>query len=417
MKSRETKRRSFPVETANMAFTAISSNKLRSWLTIAVITIGITSLVGILTAVEAMRTSISDTYSKLGSNSMTITEEYFRSSGNKRSKNPPYITMAQARLFKERYDIPATVSIYASVAYNLRVEAGGKRTNPNIDIIGCDENMLVFKNFNLSKGRPFNTEDINAGRNYCIIGSGVGKSLYPEGDAVGNPVFIKGRRYTVVGEIDEMGNSGGRSIDNQIMIPYTNASASNISQNVLRFTVGILPYPETDEETASSEAVNIFRAVRRLAPYDENDFRIERMEAEIREMNKAMGAVTALAIIIGLITLTGAAVSLMNIMLVSVKERTREIGTIKAIGASSRQVKRQFLQEAIFIGEIGGAIGIITGIIAGNITAHFLDAPFTIPWGWMLSAMLLCIAVGILSGYIPAKRAAALDPIICLRHE
>lgn len=417
MKSRMKKKR-FLIETFHMALTAIFANRLRSWLTITVIAIGITSLVGALTAVDAIRSSINDTYSKLGSSSITITQQYsYTSSVKKRVKNPPYITMAQAKLFKDYYTTPSIVSIHSFVIDGIRAESGGKLTNPNINIIGCDENLLLFKNLTILKGRSFNIDDISAGRNYCIIGCDIANTLFPEKDAIGNQIFIKGHRYTIIGQLSETGYSANGNIDTQILIPYTNAAATNLTNNTLKFVIGILPDHYVKEETAASEAENIFRAVRRLAPYDENDFAIRRRETEIREMNSSMQTITILAITIGLITLTGAAVGLMNIMLVSVKERICEIGTRKAIGASSRQIRYQFLMEAVFIGETGGMIGIVTGIIAGNITAKFMDAAFVVPWGWILSALLLCVVVGIISGYIPAKKAASLNPIECLRHE
>ena len=205
-------------------------------------------------------------------------------------------------------------------------------------------------------------------------------------------------------------------MDDNILVPYTNALA-NLASSSPDFTIGILPDPSVSPETAATEAEMTFRAVRRLAPFDDADFRITRSEAVIEELNYTMRTLTIAAIVIGLVTLTGAAVGLMNIMLVSVRERTREIGTRKALGAASKRIKAQFLMESVIIGQTGGLIGIVAGILIGNIIAAVMQASFVIPWLWMLLAIALCMAVGILSGYIPAKRAAALDPIECLRYE
>lgn len=403
-------------ESIAMAIRAVKSNKLRSWLTVTIIALGITALVGILTAVDAIRSSVDETYSKLGATTITIHSKYTFPSDGKRIRNPLAVSRSQAELFKKYYGVNAVVSINADILSNIRAEAGTKRTNPIVTVIGCDENMLKFSRLKIAEGRDFSKDDISGGRSFCIIGSGVASSLFPDGRGVGNSVFVKGRRYTVVGIVEKTGNMAGGSIDDKILVPYTDALA-NLCESAPHFSIGILPATEADEAYAAEEARKTFRAVRRLSPYDGDDFEILRMEAEMERHNESMYAVTVLAIIIGLITLTGAAVGLMNIMLVSVKERTREIGTMKAIGASSDSIKKQFLLESVIIGETGGMIGIVAGIIAGNVTAAVMDANFTIPWLWMAAAFVLCIAVGILSGYLPAKRAAAMDPIECLRYE
>ena len=399
-----------------MAVRAVKSNRLRSWLTITIIALGITSLVGILTAVDAIRSSIIDTYSRMGTAAIIINSRYSYPSDMKRHRNPLYLSKVQAERFKEYYDVDATVSMYAVILSNARAESGAKRTNPTVTVVGCDDNMLATDNLSLAEGRNFKDADIRSGKSFCIIGSGVSSALYGDGPASGKPVFIKGRRYTVVGVAEKVGNMAGGSMDDRILVPYTNALA-DLCESAPDFTIKILPDAAVPEEFAASEARKNFRAARRLSPWDEDDFNIVRMEAEIRSQNESIYSITVMAMVIGLITLTGAAVGLMNIMLVSVKERTREIGTLKALGASSSGIRQQFLLESVLIGETGGIIGIVAGIVAGNITAAIMDAGFTIPWHWMAAAFVLCLAVGILSGYLPAKRAAALDPIECLRYE
>lgn len=403
-------------ETFAMAVRAVKSNRLRSWLTITIIALGITSLVGILTAVDAIRSSIIDTYSRMGTAAIIINSRYSYPSDMKRHRNPLYLSKVQAERFKEYYDVDATVSMYAVILSNARAESGAKRTNPTVTVVGCDDNMLATDNLSLAEGRNFKDADIRSGKAFCIIGSGVSSALYGDGPASGKPVFIKGRRYTVVGVAEKVGNMAGGSMDDRILVPYTNALA-DLCESAPDFTIKILPDAAVPEEFAASEARKNFRAARRLSPWDEDDFNIVRMEAEIRSQNESIYSITVMAMVIGLITLTGAAVGLMNIMLVSVKERTREIGTLKALGASSSGIRQQFLLESVLIGETGGIIGIVAGIVAGNITAAIMDAGFTIPWHWMAAAFVLCPAVGILSGYLPAKRAAALDPIECLRYE
>lgn len=404
-------------ENIDMALRAVRSNRLRSSLTIAIIALGITSLVGILTAVDSMDTTLKDAYSRMGAGIINIRSLYSMPADMGRIRNSREISRAQAERFADRYGTPATVSIYTTVLSGTRAEAGQRRTNPMTDIIAADGNYMKFNMLDISSGRGISKADVDGGRFYCVIGSNVANALFdPQEDPVGKTVHISGRAYIVIGVVSRVGNNAGGSMDDNILVPYTNALA-NLANSSPDFTIGILPDPSVSSGDAVTEAEMTFRAVRRLSPSDGSDFRISRSETVIEELNSTIRTLTIAAIIIGLVTLTGAAVGLMNIMLVSVRERTREIGTRKALGASSKRIRSQFLMESVIIGETGGAIGIAAGIIIGNIIAAVMEASFVIPWLWMLLALALCMGVGIFSGYIPAKRAAALDPIECLRYE
>ena len=410
------KRLTLTAENIDMAFRAVKSNRLRSALTVTIIALGITSLVGILTAVDSMDATLKEAYSRMGAGIINIRSQYSRSSDMNRIRNSREITRVQAERFTAGYSFPATVSIFCTVLDNTRAEAGAVRTNPTVSVIAADDNYIRYNMLEMASGRSISTADVEGGRFYCVLGNNVARSLFADSEPVGKAVHIAGRSYIIIGVAAEVGNSAGGSMDESILIPYTNALA-NLTSSTPDFIIGILPDPGTDAAEAASQAEMTFRAVRRLAPYDDIDFRITRSEAVIEELNSTMRTLTVAAIVIGLITLTGAATGLMNIMLVSVRERTREIGTRKALGASSKRIKSQFLMESVIIGESGGIIGIAAGIITGNIIAAVMQASFIIPWLWMLVAIVLCMAVGILSGYIPAKRAAALDPIECLRYE
>ena len=411
------KRLTLTAENIDMAFRAVRSNRLRSALTVTIIALGITSLVGILTAVDSMDATLKEAYSRMGAGIINIRSQYSRPTEMNRVRNSREISRVQAERFADYYETPATVTLFTTVLSNTKAEAGQKRTNPTVDVIATDGNYMKFNMLDLSSGRSLSASDVEGGRFYCVIGDNIARTLfYGKGDPVGQTVHISGRSYIIIGVAASVGNNAGGSMDESILIPYTNALA-NLATSSPDFTIGILPDPSVNPETAVTEAEMTFRAVRRLAPFDDADFRITRSEAVIEELNSTMRTLTIAAIVIGLITLTGAAVGLMNIMLVSVRERTREIGTRKALGASSKRIKSQFLMESVIIGESGGIIGIAAGIITGNIIAAVMQASFIIPWLWMLVAIVLCMAVGILSGYIPAKRAAALDPIECLRYE
>lgn len=414
---RRNRRLTLAAENIAMAFRAIRSNKLRSSLTIAIIALGITSLVGILTAVSSMDATLRNAYSRMGAGIINIRSLYSMPAGMYRIRNQREISRAQAERFTDYYSTPATVSIFTTVLSGTRAEAGQRRTNPTTDVIATDGNYLKYNMLELSSGRGISAADVEGGRFYCVIGDNVARTLFEaQKDPVGQAVHISGRSYIIIGVAAPVGNNAGGSMDGSILVPYTNALA-NLATSTPDFTIGILPGPSVSPETAATEAEMTFRAVRRLAPFDDADFRITRSEAVIEELNSTMRTLTIAAIVIGLVTLTGATVGLMNIMLVSVRERTREIGTRKALGAASKRIRAQFLMESVIIGQTGGLIGIAAGILIGNIIAAVMQASFVIPWLWMLLAIALCMAVGILSGYIPAKRAAALDPIECLRYE
>ena len=285
----------------------------------------------------------------------------------RRIRNSREISRAQAERFTDYYRTPATVTIFTTVLSGTRAEAGQKRTNPTTDVIATDGNYMKYNMLELSSGRGISSADVEGGRFYCILGDNVART--------GQTVHISGRSYIIIGVAAPVGNNAGGSMDGSILVPYTNALA-NLATSTPDFTIGILPDPSVSPEAAATEAEMTFRAVRRLAPFDDADFRITRSEAVIEELNSTMRTLTIAAIVIGaivigLVTLTGAAVGLMNIMLVSVRERTREIGTRKALGASSKRIKAQFLMESVIIGQTGGLIGIAAGIL--NPLA--LDAP------------------------------------------
>ena len=414
---RRNRRLTLAAENIDMALRAVRSNRLRSSLTIAIIALGITSLVGILTAVDSMDATLKDAYSRMGAGIINIRSLYSMPADMRRIRNQREISRAQAERFTDYYSTPATVSIFTTVLSGTRAEAGQRRTNPTTDVIATDGNYMKYNMLELSSGRSLSAADVEGGRFYCVIGDNVARTLFEaQEDPVGQTVHISGRSYIIIGVAAPVGNNAGGSMDGSILVPYTNALA-NLATSTPDFTIGILPDPSVSPEAAATEAEMTFRAVRRLAPFDDADFRITRSEAVIEELNSTMRTLTIAAIVIGLVTLTGAAVGLMNIMLVSVRERTREIGTRKALGAASKRIKAQFLMESVIIGQTGGLIGIAAGILIGNIIAAVMQASFIIPWLWMLLAIALCMAVGILSGYLPAKRAAALDPIECLRYE
>ncbi len=405
-------------ENLSVAVKSIKTNGLRSSLTIAIIAVGITCLVGILTAIEGLKSTVESNFAKMGTTSFYINSKYSEqaSATRKRIKNRRNISYEQAKMFVENYDVPSIRSISCTINNSSTVKYGSEKTNPTISFIAADHHYIPFNLGDLSLGRNLNERDMESASSVCLIGENIRKLLFNSKSAVGEVITVSGERFQVVGVIAAVGQSMGGSLDNTVVIPITTARSKFINDNSF-FKIGVIPESNIPSQFAYDEAERVFRQVRRLSSFDVSDFEIEKNDAMMSDFTKTMGIITIAASVIGLITLLGAAVGLMNIMLVSVKERTREIGTRKAMGATSKRIKQQFLMEAIVMGQLGGLFGITLGIIIGNVTALLMKASFVIPWLWMIIAILVCLGVSMASGYIPAKRAAALDPIEALRYE
>ena len=405
-------------ENINVALKSIISNRLRSFLTILIIAIGITSLVGILTATDALKSEIFKTFDQFGANSFSIRGLRFSSdTGEKRRvKIKRTLSYNQAIAFKENFKSPALVTIYCNASQLATAKYEGEKTNPNLNIMAADENYLQYNNITIANGRGLIENDILNGAYVCVIGEKVAKDLFKKESGVGKIITLQGVRYEVVGVTKSMGSAFGGGSDNEVVIPISNARSTFISDNS-SFVVGITPLDFNSAEKAYDDAEALMRSVRRLSPIDITDFRLYKSEAMLSQLKSLMGIITLVAAVIGLITLVGAAVGLMNIMLVSVKERTREIGTRKALGASSKTIKMQFLYESIVISQLGCLFGVIFGILIGNVTAVVLKTSFVIPWVWIFAAIAVCFVVGIASGYLPAVKASKLDPIEALRYE
>lgn len=393
-----------------LALRAIRGNMLRTVLTFMIIAIGITALVGILTAIEGMKVSIVDNFSRIGANSFTI-----RTKRNEKDKVYRDVDYQDALDFKERFE-GSLVSISTRASGAATVRFGSRKSNPNVKVFGVDGEYVDLGGYDFARGRNFSNTEITSGSNVVIIGSDVEEFLFREKDTViGAQISVGNLRYQVIGVLESKGSSM-ISNDNLVLIPELNARR-NFKSETAKYTISVLVDHPSKLDKTIDNALVMFRVIRRLKPMEEENFEIHRSDRLATTVIEQLSKITMAATIIGLITLLGAGIGLMNIMLVSVSERTREIGISKAIGARKKNIIVQFLVESVVICQIGGILGIIMGVVAGNGVSLLLRAGFIMPWTWIGAGFTFCLIIGLAAGIYPALKASRLDPIEALRYE
>ena len=408
-------------ENVKVALESVKSNMLRSVLTIMIIAFGIMALVGILTAIDAAIYSLQDNFIRMGANTFDIEPKRDRISGNRRgrrAKRANVITFNQAMEFKDRFDFPARVSVRVFGTSLATAKFGKEETNPNVRFIGIDENFLDVKGYEIEYGRNLSMAEVISGGNKVIIGMDVVNSLFdkkPE-KAVNKVISVGNIKYKIVGILKSKGSSLNSNEDRVIFAPLINVKRYYGTQN-RNYNISVAAFKPEDMDAAEAVTIGTFRNIRGLKASQENDFELFKSDSFISILKENTVKFRWAAIAIGLITLLGAAIGLMNIMLVSVTERTREIGVRKAIGATRTNVMLQFLTEAIVICQLGGLMGILLGILIGNIVTFAMGGSFLIPWAWMFLGVAVCMIVGLVSGLYPALKASRLDPIEALRYE
>ena len=408
------------IENTKIALTAIRSQLLRTILTILIIAIGIMALVAILTVVGALKNTMSNNFAAMGANTFNISRYDFSDqikSGQSNAKINPLISFTEAQSFKDNYSYPfATTSIYFTASSVSEVKYNNIKTDPKVSVLGVDDAYVSTKGLELTEGRNFSAIEIENNLNACLIGSDLNKALFKDASGVGKIISVRGNKFKVIGVLKSKGSSFGNNEDNRMLIPLQNARAIFSKPNI-NYQIDVLMPDKNLLNQAIDQATITMRNVRNLTPSNPNNFGIERSDSTLRSLTSNLSALETGAWVISIITIMGSSIALMNIMLVSVTERTREIGIRKSLGANRKTIALQFFTETLVISQLGGILGIFNGLVIGLLVAKGFDFTFNIPWNAITWAVIISAIVAILSGLIPAIKASKLDPVEALRYE
>jgi putative ABC transport system permease protein len=423
-------------DSLGLAWSTVKVNKLRTGITVAIIALGIMALIGIITAIEAMNQSLRESFSTMGANAFSIRykgRQFFmggRRAVNKTTKSQlkqrksqidRVITYEEAVAFKQRFKMPAAVSVSLRGGFSETVqyitESKVYKTDPNVVMQGGDENYLELNGYKLEAGRNFNDLDVNSGRAVVVLGGEVVNRCFAGNAqrALGKTVKISNMPYLVIGVLEEKGASAFLNLDNVVITTYNNIR--RLPTAAASFSIGVMVGDYSLLDNAVGEATGILRNVRKLEVIEEDNFVIDKSDALAEKFIGFLSGISGAAGFIGFITLVGAAIGLMNIMLVAVTERTKEVGLTKALGATRRAIRRQFLFESIIISLMGAVFGIILGVLVGNLFGIILKTSFLVPWFWVGMGIFICFFTGLVAGLYPANKAAKMDPIEALRYE
>jgi putative ABC transport system permease protein len=407
------------LEIFRIALSNIRANLLRSAITLTIIALGVMALVGILTAIDGIIFSMSSNFSYLGANSFNIqrlNSDMRSHQGGRKSQESEQIDYFQATSFKEKFTEQGLVSLSVGCTNNATIKFGSEKTNPTVRVRAIDDNYFKVAGYEIEYGRSFSPQEQESGSAKAIIGMELVKKLFKDKPeyALLKSISVNDQKYQVVGVLKSKGASMNEGADRRILIPLVNG---RVMYGDLDYDISVKVDDAVRMEAVISSATGVMRIVRGLKSFEENDFEIRKSDGIIEFLKENTTKLRAAAIAIGLMTLLGAAIGLMNIMLVSVTERTKEIGIIKALGATRRNILIQFLIEAVLICLIGGVLGVALAIPLGNIVTVLMGGPYIIPWAWIILGLVVCTIVGIVAGLYPAVKASALDPVESLRYE
>ncbi len=422
-------------DSLSLSWKNIKGNKLRTGITVIIIALGIFALILIITAIQAASNSLTSSFSTMGANAFSLRykDRNFKFGGRrndpvKSNKNAGKekksnigipISLEEARLFEERFSFPGSkVSIALRGPASIVVNNSRHKTNPDVNIFGGDENYLELNGYNIAVGRNFTRPEINSGINVCMLGKGVAEKLFPgnTAKALDAVVSVDHIPFRVIAVLEDKGSSAFFNSSKIVITPYNNVRRLYTNAgNTYIIAVQVADLKLID--LATGEARGVFRPIRKLAVSDADNFYIDKSDSIAASLLTNLGFLEKGTIGIAFITLIGAAIGLMNIMLVAVNERTKEIGLVKALGGTKKDIRRQFLFESVLISLMGAVAGIIAGILIGNLVAVLLNTGFVIPWAWVIAGIVVCFLVGLGAGLYPAYKASNLDPIVALRYE
>ena len=400
---------------------SIKTQLLRTMLTIFIIALGIWALVGILTVVSALENTLSNNFASMGSNTFNISQ-YITTTRNRGGGEEvqinPIISYTEAKNFREKYNYPmTTTSLSFTATSGAEVKFENQKTDPEISVLGVDEFFLGNSGLEVIQGRNFNNFDIKNNTYACVLGSDfASKGLLKDVNPINKIISVRGAKFKVIGVLKEKGSTFGNSQDLRMLIPIQVARSLFSAPNI-NYTLSAMVDKKEFLDDAVETALITMRQVRKLNPIEENNFGISRSDDLVNQIAEISGVLNVSAWVIGIITIFGSSIALMNIMLVSVTERTREIGVRKALGATKKTIAFQFFVETLIIGQLGGLLGIILGIITGYLIAVAIDFSFVIPWLAIFAAVITTFVVAVVSGSYPALKASKLDPIEALRYE
>lgn len=405
-------------ENIRIALDSIRTQLLRTILTVLIIGIGVFALVMILSAVKSLENTITGDFASMGSNTFSLQRYDFEiQRSGEREKVNPVISYRDIKQFEDTYNFPLTktaVSFTGTMGAEVKYES--KKTDPEVRVLGVNEHYLNNSGLQLQMGREFNVFDIANNNNVCVLGSDFMKNLFKDENPIDKTISIRGAKFKVIGVLEEKGSTFGNNQDLRVFLPIQSAR-SIFTQPNINYNISVMVDNAEMLDVAQEEAIITFRNIRGLSPLEESNFGMVRSDDLINRITSITGYLEAAAWIISIITIFGSSIALMNIMLVSVSERTREIGVRKSLGAKSKTIANQFIIETVLIGQMGGIVGIFLGIVGGYLFAFALKFEYSLPWAAMIAATIISFVVAVIAGSYPAAKAAKLDPIQSLRYE